>query len=74
MSPVELLIGLVVFFIVVRLLGPKAADADSIIEKKECPPHQWYWEDIKDEEGNIHHSRMMCRRCGPLSRVLGLEK
>lgn len=37
-----------------------------IIEKKQCPPHQWFWQDIVDQNGVKHGERIVCKVCGPM--------
>lgn len=41
-----------------------------IVTVKQCPPHQWFWQDMVDETGEVQGARMMCKVCGPLSDVL----
>ncbi len=42
-----------------------------VVSKKECPPHQWYWENLVDQDGEHQGERMVCKKCGPLSKLLG---
>lgn len=37
---------------------------------KQCPPHQWYWQEIIDQDGNKQGERIVCKLCGPLSRSI----
>ncbi len=34
--------------------------------KKVCPPHKWFYQEIKDPEGNTRGWKMVCEICGPL--------
>lgn len=45
-------------------------DEKIIVVKKQCPPHQWGWQEMTDQDGNHQGARMMCKLCGPLSDVL----
>jgi hypothetical protein len=38
-----------------------------VVKKKQCPPHQWFWQEIVDEKGNKLSERIVCKVCGPLS-------
>lgn len=65
-----IIIMLIVFFIVSRLT-PKpgelgGAQEKLIVEKKKCPPHQWFWQEIVDQDGNKQGERICCRICGPM--------
>ena len=33
---------------------------------KSCPPHQWSWVEVKQDDGSVHHKHMACAKCGPL--------
>jgi hypothetical protein len=77
---VELLFGLILAVIIYQMLkkvneSEKAAaaieaQAKIIVTKKQCPPHQWFWQDMVDETGEVQGTRMVCKLCGPLSDVL----
>lgn len=41
-----------------------------VIQKKQCPPHQWYWQEIVDQDGNKQGERIVCKVCGPLSKSI----
>jgi hypothetical protein len=73
---VEIIIFMLIVFFVVSLLTPKPGKSNSIadrlvIEKKQCPPHQWFWQEIVDQDGNKHGERIVCKVCGPLSNNVG---
>lgn len=38
---------------------------------KECPPHIWFWQEVLDQNGAKVGERIVCKRCGPLSKSLG---
>jgi hypothetical protein len=69
-----LVIGLIILIYVIM---PKPEVTKSIstseklvIEKKKCPPHQWFWQEIIDQNGDKQGERMVCKICGPLSKSL----
>ena len=66
-----IIIAIIVIALVVRF-APKPQDVNEyIVKKKECPPHQWEWVELKDETGEIQGHRMVCKLCGPLSKLMG---
>jgi hypothetical protein len=40
-----------------------------VIEVKQCPPHKWYYHEIKDTEGNTLTWKLVCKVCGPLKPI-----
>ncbi len=63
------MILLLFFLFVSRVTAMIAARDKNTIEsisKKTCPPHQWYYDDLKDVDGNFVKWRMVCKVCGPL--------
>ena len=69
-----LVIGLIIL-IYIMMPKPGATKANGIseklvIEKKKCPPHQWFWQEIVDQDGNNQGQRIVCKICGPLSKLL----
>jgi len=69
-----LVIGLIVL-IYIMMPKPGAAIVNSlseklVIEKKKCPPHQWFWQEIVDQDGTNQGQRIVCKICGPLSKSL----
>jgi hypothetical protein len=44
--------------------GPKPA-----VVVPRCPPHEWQWVEIYDEEGNVLKSKIVCDLCGPLKPI-----
>ena len=72
-----LVIGVIVFlYIAISHSATKAIDIKEklIIEKKQCPPHQWFWQEIVDQNGEKQGERMVCKICGPLSNLLNGDK
>ena len=73
-----LVIGLVVgiiFFAVSRVKVntiPNSSDT-LVIEKKQCPPHAWFWQEIVDQHGVKQGERICCKVCGPLASQSGKE-
>lgn len=51
----------------------KPVEDKLVIQKKKCPPHQWFWQDIVDQDGNKHGERIVCKVCGPLSNSLSKQ-
>ena len=47
------------------------AQQDTLIKeiKKLCPPHAWFYQEIKDHEGVTHAWKMVCKHCGPLKAL-----
>lgn len=69
----EYLLAIGLIFVIVWLIMPKeegtkleGASAKLVIEKKKCPPHQWFWQEIVDQDGNKQGERIVCKVCGPL--------
>lgn len=54
---------------------PSYNDLSAIVSQleKKCPPHRWFWQEIVDKDGNKLGERMVCKDCGPLSKLLGEE-
>lgn len=40
-----------------------------MVERKKCPPHQWFWQDIVDQNGEKHGERIVCKVCGPIRNI-----
>lgn len=70
-----LLFVLMYFILLMMLTRPKTQSVQDkiIIKKKQCPPHQWFWQEIVDENGNKLSERIVCRVCGPLSGSSDLQ-
>lgn len=34
--------------------------------KPTCPPHKWFYQEVKDTEGNTIKWKLVCELCGPL--------
>jgi len=74
-----LVIGLI---ILIAIIMPKAdvvgtkklADNQIVVEKKACPPHQWFWQEVIDQHGNKHGERIVCKVCGPIASQSGREE
>lgn len=66
-----LVIGLMIavgFFFLSRLASKEENGhaAQLVIDKKQCPPHQWFWQEIVDQNGTKQGERIVCKVCGPL--------
>lgn len=60
---------LVLFFISSLVPRPDELDKGDgkfVVQKKQCPPHQWYWQEIVDQHGEKQGERIVCKVCGPL--------
>lgn len=72
-------IGLVfvLAYLVPRIAASAAKPTDGlhsnqiVVEKKECPPHQWFWQEVVDQHGNSQGTRIVCKVCGPMKSDLG---
>lgn len=67
-------LGLFVAAVIFRLLTNKIikeaegkATSALIVKVKQCPPHQWFYQDITDEAGVHQGSRLVCKLCGPIN-------
>jgi hypothetical protein len=68
-----ILIIILVFLLlsIVANLTPKpgqlgGAENQLVVQKKKCPPHQWFWQEVVDQDGNKLGERICCKVCGPL--------
>lgn len=52
---------------------PKELSNKVVVFKKQCPPHQWFWQDIEDQNGVSQGARLVCKVCGPLKGQSGRE-
>lgn len=66
-------VGVVAFVVKTTKVTPEHS-AQLVIEKKQCPPHQWYWQEIVDQHGVKHGERIVCKVCGPLASHSGREE
>jgi hypothetical protein len=63
-----LLILLLAFYLATS--DPGLPSANSSVKEQCCPPHQWYWQEIVDQDGNKQGERLVCKICGPFSRSI----
>ena len=76
MDNVYIIMFIMVLFYVVQRMTPKPKVNESttsdkfVIERKKCPPHQWFWQEIVDQDGIRQGDRIVCKVCGPLSDSL----
>jgi hypothetical protein len=71
----EYIVVLVVIAVIASLIQasvekPKEHSNQVTVQKKQCPPHQWFWQEIVDQNGNKQGERIVCKVCGPLSKSL----
>lgn len=69
-----LVIGLFVFVVVWfvdranKAMAASKGDNKAVVVKeivKKCPPHKWFYQEIKDSEGVTHAWKIVCEHCGP---------
>ena len=60
----------VLFFVLWKLNKSESITTSLVINKKKCPPHEWFWQEIVDQDGNKQGQRIVCKVCGPLSKQL----
>jgi len=68
---IVLLIIFVLFNVTKQFHQDKKHDDKIAVRIKECPPHIWFWQEVVDQNGNKVGERIVCKRCGPLSKSLG---
>lgn len=70
----EILVIFAVAVIISMMLNRKSdemvASEKLVVKKKQCPPHAWQWQEIVDQDGNRQGDRIVCDKCGPLSKSL----
>lgn len=55
--------------------GAKTSLTEKLVVKvKQCPPHQWYWQERVDENGVDQGARIVCKVCGPIASQSGREE
>ncbi len=67
----EFLFVLLLIVIIANVVGSNVKTLNNgkhTIIKKQCPPHQWFWQEIVDQDGNKQGERIACKVCGPLSQ------
>jgi hypothetical protein len=77
---VDFIIIILVIIFIVALIAPKPGQPGGpalgdkfVVQKKQCPPHQWFWQEIVDQDGKKHGERIVCKVCGPLRPLGGRE-
>lgn len=63
-----LVFAVLIFVIISSALQP--SDEEPTPAKSTCPPHQWSWQKMYNEDGTERGERITCAKCGPL-RSLG---
>jgi hypothetical protein len=58
----------VVILLMIIMPPPKDKDISLVNDEPNCPPHQWKWLEVEDNEGNKTH-RMVCNKCGPMKKL-----
>lgn len=65
-------LGLLMLIITAVQLRSTAQSSEKlIVEVKKCPLHDWKWQEVIDKDGVKQYDRIVCSRCGPLSKSLG---
>ena len=64
---------LLIFMVIVLLFSlPKPEQTDDVKKRlterlsRQCPPHKWRYEEIKDDKGDTKYWYLKCDVCGPL--------
>jgi hypothetical protein len=58
---VGLLIGILIFIVFKISPNPKEEHSNQIVvKKKQYPPHQWFWQEVVDQNGVKHGARTHC--------------
>lgn len=73
---IGLVFGMVFLVNLLNKAAPKRNGVMSeplVIEKRACPPHQWFWQEIVDQDGNKQGERICCKVCGPLASQSGRD-
>jgi hypothetical protein len=69
-----LAIGFIIYVVFLFLRKPMKVETDAAetieIKVKKCPPHQWFWQEMVDQDGVGQGARIVCKVCGPLSKSL----
>jgi hypothetical protein len=61
-----LLVILAIYMIIPRAKLPQKealAQDTIVVEKKACPPHEWFWQEMTDQHGKSAGERIVCRVC-----------
>lgn len=62
-----IILGVVIIAVLRNIGDTKPEDQGVQIPKeKVCPPHKWRFEEIKDHEGTVHATKLVCDICGPM--------
>jgi len=67
-----LFLGLLVYR--VHSLSKLPQKTEFIEKERNCPPHKWYYADVKDTEGNVTRWKIMCKLCGPLKPLDSVDR
>lgn len=64
----DIILFLVVFIITTVIFNRFAAEsakasAKPVDKTPSCPPHQWYYEEVLDENGKMVCERIVCKKC-----------
>jgi hypothetical protein len=63
-------IAIIASFMQASVEKPKEHSNQITVQKKQCPPHSWFFQEIVDQDGNKQGERIVCKVCGPLSASL----
>lgn len=67
---VLIVISLVVLLIILRpgYKSQSITDEKPVAAIEQCPPHQWMWQEVLDQDGIKTGQQMVCKVCGPLAK------
>lgn len=71
---IAIVAAVVILYLTSRSKGTKDYGNKIVVEKKQCPPHQWFWQEVVDQNGDKHGERIVCKVCGPLAAQSGREE
>ncbi len=65
-------------YIIVMTVAPDQSKVSNdrvikVVKEKFCPPHQWSWVDMVDQDGKKVGEKMVCKLCGPLQSQSGRD-
>lgn len=68
---------IILLIVVIAVVTPKPEDktADALkVTIRACPPHQWNWHEVLDQNGVKVTERLICKVCGPLQGQSGRDE
>ena len=68
LSPLLVLLVPFALLMILRAMAKPPLTKQEMLSKLEkvCPPHKWRYDELKDEQGKVVRTRIVCDYCGPL--------